>query len=69
MSDFSKEARRFGTRFYLVGCLCVIALITFTGCVEVGGSSTGIDVCSGTECSDNHDESDNSTDNSDNSTS
>lgn len=50
------------------GCIAIIlAHVFLVGCVEVGGSSTGIDVCSGTECSDNHDESDSSTDNSDNS--
>lgn len=49
---------------FIVGFLLCSSLM---GCVEVGGSSTGIDVCSGTECSDGHDESDSSTDNSDNS--
>ena len=64
----TKFAKKFWTFTYLSGCLAIIAAHVFlVGCVEVGGSSTGIDVCSGTECSENHDESDNSTDNSDNS--
>jgi len=66
----TKFAKKFWTWTYMSGCLAIIAAHMFlVGCVEVGGSSTGIDVCSGTECSDNHDESDNSTDNSDSSTS
>ena len=51
--------------FYLTGSLIFIATIS-VGCVEVGGgsSSSGAEVCSGTECSSNHDESDKSVDNS-----
>ena len=66
----TKLAKKFWTWTYMSGCLAIIAAHMYlVGCVEVGGSSTGIDVCSGTECSDNHNESDNSTDNSDSSTS
>jgi len=60
------KIKRLWTTFYITASLIFIATISF-GCVEVGGSSTGIDVCSGTECSDGHDESNNSVDNSDNS--
>ena len=66
----TKFAKKFWTFTYLSGCLAVIAAHVFlVGCVEVGGgsSSSGAEVCSGTECSSNHDESDRSTDNSDNS--
>lgn len=72
MSEFSKGFKRFWSAFYLVGCLLIIAIHTFvlSGCVEVGGgtSTSGSDVCTGTECG-THDESDNSTDNSDSSSS
>jgi hypothetical protein len=39
----------------------IVLAIFLSGCVDVGGSSTGVDVCSGdaAECGD-HDESDNS---------
>jgi len=60
-------AKKFWTWFYMVGCLGVIAVhVLLAGCVEVGGgsSTSGAEVCSGTECSSNHDESNNSVDNS-----
>ena len=62
-----KLAKKLWTVAYLSGCLAVIAAHVFlVGCVEVGGgsSSSGAEVCSGTECSSNHNESNNSTDNS-----
>jgi len=60
--------KRYWTATYISISLIFLAAITF-GCVEVGGgtSTSGAEVCSGTECSDNHNESDNSTDNSDSS--
>lgn len=62
-----KLGKKLWTVTYLSGCLAVIAAYVFlVGCVEVGGgsSSSGAEVCSGTECSSNHNESNNSTDNS-----
>tara|TARA_R100000049_G_C1918710_1_gene64405 strand:- start:84 stop:275 length:192 start_codon:yes stop_codon:yes gene_type:complete len=53
--------------WFVIPIVVIVLMLFLSGCVEVGGSSTGIDVCSGTECSENHDESDRSTDNSDNS--
>ncbi len=67
-STLTDLAKKFWTWTYMTGAVAIILTHVFlVGCVEVGGSSTGIDVCSGTECSENHDESDRSTDNSDNS--
>mgnify|MGYP003109325435 CR=1 FL=1 len=63
----NKFAKKMWTVTYLAGCLAIIAGHVFlVGCVEVGGgsSSSGAEVCSGTECSSNHNESNNSTDNS-----
>jgi len=38
-------------------------MFVITGCVEVGQTTGGVEVCTGdaTECGDGHDESDNST--------
>ncbi len=60
-----RQIKRLWTMFYITASLIFIATISF-GCVEVGGgsSSSGAEVCSGTECSSNHDESNNSVDNS-----
>jgi hypothetical protein len=43
-------------KYLLFMCLGVMFL---GGCVEVGDSTSGVDVCTGdtTECGDNHDES------------
>ena len=63
----TKLAKKVWTVTYLSGCLTIIAAHVFlVGCVEVGGgsSSSGAEVCSGTECSSNHNESNNSVDNS-----
>jgi len=57
------KLKQYWTATYLSACLIFLASIMF-GCVEVGGgtSTSGSDACAGTECSDNHNESDNSTD-------
>jgi hypothetical protein len=47
-------------KYLITACLIIIGTMSFlAGCVEVGDSTSGVDVCTGdaTECGDNHDES------------
>jgi hypothetical protein len=57
------DVRKFWLKIMVITVMGVGAMHSLVGCIEVGGSTSGVDVCTGdtTECGDNHDESDAST--------
>ena len=53
------DVRKFWLKVVVITVMGVGAMHSLVGCIEVGGSTSGVDVCTGdtTECGDGHDES------------